>query len=232
MAAALFIFSNIFQAYRGVLQFPPYVKFDELKNPLAAALDIYATLKNIKERPAPWEFNYAIFFGQLSGLGGEVPYGTLLWQGIKNSVPGIFWKNKTVRNLNNLTASRFGFQVKDYAKNNFGFAQADFGYFSLILMPITMITIFIIMALIIKLTTRQPLLLWLLSGIILNYLTNIEQNEGDVIILFRNIMLFSMVYGAGYFLLKILDDLQRNLKLRTATSPVGVPDCHNDKQER
>jgi len=45
-------------------------------------------------------------------------------------------------------------------------------------------------------------------------------------------MLFSMVYGAGYFLLKILDDLQRNLKLRTATSPVGVPDCHNDKQER
>lgn len=200
MTGALFIFSNIYQSYRSALQFLPQTKFSELKNPFSAALDGRTTLKNIHDRPAPWEFNYMVFFGQLNGQDRDVPYGVLFHQGIKNSIPGLFWKNKTVESLNDMIAKRFDLPVIDYAKNNFGFAQADFGYFSIVLIPLAIIIILMTMALIVKLTQSQPLLLWLLSGIIINYLINIEQSAQDIIILFRNISLFTGIYVAGYYL--------------------------------
>lgn len=204
MTGALFIFSNIYQSYRGTLQSLTQAKLGEVKNPFSAALDGRATLENIKRRPAPWEFNYAIIFGQLNGKDRDVPYGVLFRQGIKNSIPGLFWQNKTIESLNDMVARRFGLPVIDYAKNNFGFAQADFGYFSIVLMPLVIIMIFITMALVVNLTKSQPILLLLLSGLILNYLINIEQDAVELFVVYRDILLLSTFYVVGYFLWKML----------------------------
>lgn len=203
LLVGLFIFSNIFQLYRGILQFPPSITLDQNKNPIAAIFDGNATLSNIRERPATWEFNYLIVESQLTGKGTDFPRGTLIWQGLKNSIPSILWPGKVVRSLNDMTAILYGFPVMDYGKNNFAFAQADFGVLSIIIVPIVMMIIFLTLIIIIRITKNNPTLLLILSGIVINYLINIEQNVADIFILYRNLIVFTIIYMIGPLLLKI-----------------------------
>ncbi len=208
LSLALLLFSNLFQAYRGMLQFPPSMSVSELRNPLSAALDVQATIKNLKMRPTAWEFNYSIFSGQRNE---QVPLqlGGIFWQGVKNSIPKIFWPGKEIVSLNDLTANLYGLQVMDYGKNNYAFAQVDFGYFSLIAMPALMIMIFLIMVFLTRISYNYPTIYLFLTGFVLNYLINIEENFADVLILFRNMTVVSIIIGMGYALNKIIQKIRK-----------------------
>lgn len=200
---SLFGFSNIYQSYREALQFPTLTNLKQLKNPISAALAGSSTLNNIRQRPATWEFNYLIFESTLTGKVINFTHGTIIWQGIKNSIPNLLWPNKVIQSLNNMTANYYGLPVIDYGKNNFAVSQADFGYFSVILLPIIMLIVFISLALIIKYAKNYPTLLLILSGSIINYLINIEEDGAEIFIMYRNLLLFALLYFAGYFLLKV-----------------------------
>jgi hypothetical protein len=193
LSLALLIFSNLFQSYRNVIQYPPSIP-DKLKNPISAALDVGATLHNIKIRPSPWEFNYEIFKGQFDGTAAQQPRGRILWIGLKNSIAKFIWPVKEVVSLNNLIATMYGWRVIDYAKNNFGFLQADFGFLSILIMPLMMLSVMIIFGVAAWKANDHPILLLLLTGFIINYLINIEQNIGDIFILFRNLIAICLIY--------------------------------------
>ena len=202
VSIGILIFSNVFQAYRNVLQFPDSVNSAEVKNPISAALDARSTLNNLKVRPSGWEFNYSIFRGQRYD---SVPLqlGGIFWQGLKNSIPRIFWPHKEVVSLNDLYVKLYSLPEADYGKNSFGFTQADFGYASIILMPILILIVTSTLVFIIMATKNYPVLLLLLSGTVINYLINIEQNVTDIFILYRDLIILTGVYLISDVLLKI-----------------------------
>ncbi len=202
LSLGILIFSNIFQAYRYVLQFPDSANPIEVKNPVSAALDPRYTLNNLKLRPSGWEFNYSIFRGQRYD---NVPLqrGGIFWQGLKNSIPRIFWPQKEVVSLNDLYVKLYSLPEADYGKNNFGFTQVDFGYGSIIIMPILILIVTSTLVVINMATKNYPVLLLLLSGTVINYLINIEQNVTDIFILYRDLIVLTGVYLIGDVLLKM-----------------------------
>ena len=195
---------NLLQTYGAMLQYPPVDYSGRWKNPIAAALDARATIDNLKIRLAPWEFNLFIFMGNLAGLEETVGYGDTMWQGLKNSIPRVLWPEKKVVSLNDITATRYGVQVIDYPKNNYGFLLADFGFLSCVLLPLMLLMVFVTMAIIILDTQEHQILLGLSSGILINYLINIEQNIADVYILYRNLLLIFSCYLICYLVRKYL----------------------------
>lgn len=202
VSMGILIFSNVFQAYRYPLQFPDSVNPIEVKNPISAALDARYTLNNLKERPSGWEFNYSIFRGQRYD---SIPLqlGGIFWQGLKNSIPRIFWPHKEVVSLNDLYVKLYSLPEADYGKNNFGFTQADFGYASIIIMPILILIVTSTLVFISMATKNYPVLLLLLSGTVINYLINIEQNVTDIFILYRDLLILTGVYLIGEVLIKM-----------------------------
>jgi hypothetical protein len=200
---SLLIFSNLFQSYRPLLQWPPASSWAQMKNPLAAALDARATISNLMIRPSQWGFNYFILKNQLDGRGRNEPAGAIIWLGLKNSIPRMFWPGKTVVSLNDMVAARYGVDIVDYSKNNYGFLLADFGYLSLAILPLILVAVFFTMGRIILSTKAYPLLLWLSTGLILNYLINIEQNIADIFILYRNLTLLFISYILCYSFYKL-----------------------------
>lgn len=212
---AIIMFSNLYQTYRAILQSQGQTNLlqyesqgrinpNHLKNPLRAAFDFTATLKNISYRTTAWEFNYLIF--DLQSI-EKVPLqlGRLSWQSLKNSIPKVFWPNKEIIPFINSIAKLYTIPYRDYEKNNFIFAQLEVGYFSIIVLPIFMVTLFILMGGTVIITRKHPILLLMLSGLVINYLINIEQNPDDVFILIRNMILCCCVYSLGYEGVKIID---------------------------
>lgn len=195
---SLLIFSNLFQTYRNLIQWPPAGSWAQMKNPLAAALDTRATIRNLTIRPSQWGFNYFILKNQLDGRDRDEPTGAIIWIGLKNSIPKVFWPGKKVVSLNDLVAARYGVDIIDYSKNNYGFLLADYGYLSLVILPLMLAVVFFTMGRIILCTKEYPLLLWLSTGLILNYLINIEQNIADIFILYRNLALLFISYVLCY----------------------------------
>jgi hypothetical protein len=207
---SLFIFSNLFQTYRGLIHWPPSDARVQKKHPLAAALDTRATIRNLAIRPSLWGFNYFILKNQLDGRDRDKPVGAISWLGLENSIPRVFWPRKKIVSLNDLVATRYGVDIMDYSKNNYGFLLADFGYLSFVILPLMLAAVFLTMGKIILSTKEHPLLLWLSTGLILNYLINIEQNIADIFILYRNLALLIISYTLCYSFYK----LARLLKTR------------------
>ncbi|MDO9071459.1 MAG: hypothetical protein Q7V36_08075, partial [Deltaproteobacteria bacterium] len=85
----------------------------------------------------------------------------------------------------------------DIGKNIFGVGQVEFGYFSLIIVPVIIIVIIAIMAASINMTIHYPTFLWLFSGNILFFLINIEENGNEIFYMLRNIGLIFMIF-CGY----------------------------------
>ena len=200
---SLLIFSNLFQTYRNLIHWPPAGSWAQMKNPLAAALDTRATITNLKIRPSQWGFNYFILKNRLDGRDRDEPVGAILWLGLKNSIPRVFWPGKKVVSLNDLVAARYSVEIVDYSKNNYGFLLADYGYLSLVILPLMLAVVFLTMGRIILSTKEYPLLLWLSTGLILNYLISIEQNIADIFILYRNLALLFISYILCYSFYKL-----------------------------
>ncbi len=217
VALSFIIFSNIYQSYRQKMELPSIAQNSEFyhfpkenfliktKSLPIAIFNIHSTLNNFKIRSALWEFNYLIINSQLSGKMPINPFGSILWQGFKNSVPRIIWPDKEVISLNDLTARLYGLPIIDYGKNIFAFSQADFGLFSIVILPIIFIIYLFSIKLFVKTTIGDPNLFLLVTGFCLYYLINIEQNYVEIFILYRNIGLIIGFYLLGCGIIKMAD---------------------------
>jgi hypothetical protein len=219
--------SNIYLVYR------PAAQQFQATNPdisvpaiYAAATNMDTTVSNLQERPAIWQLNYTILDKQIQHHGLSIPYGDLLWQGFRNTIPNAFWPGKSVYNLDDMVAHLYGMPARDYGTNNFAMSQADFGLLSVILLPLASLLVFLSMALLILATRRHPTLLLLLSGFFIFYLLNVEVDYGHIFVLYRNILTVMFIYFVAY----ILAHPQKRVRLynrkqlalpRPATGPQG-----------
>ena len=129
LVVAFFLFSNIYQAYRYDFQAVGQVDLAKLKNPFTASINFDATLENFKARPGTWEFNFLVFNHQYSKP-GMFTEGKIFWEGLKSSIPRIFWPDKQFMVIDEILAKLYNVKTKeiDIGKNIFGVAQVDFGY--------------------------------------------------------------------------------------------------------
>jgi hypothetical protein len=191
------LFSNLFQAYREVFQAVGPVKLEKLKNPLAAAINFDNTLKNLRVRPGTWEFNFLVVDHQVSKP-GMTTNGKITWEGFKSSIPRFFWPEKQFANIDDILAELYQVNRKgvDIGKNLYGVGQVDFGYLSLIIVPIIIIAIVVVMGILIEITAQYPTFLWLFSGNILFFLINIEENGNEIFFMIRYIIIILIIFGA------------------------------------
>ena len=200
----MFMISNIFQNYRNITNSPMAItEGGGVRTILRAALDTDATLSNLQIRMATWKFNYMIINKQVDNY-SLVPYGKILWESIKNVVPKLFWPGKPIYDTDEDIAIQYKFLVTDYPSNNFGSAQADFGYLSIVFLPLQMMILFYLISLLILLTKERPTLCTLVTGFSLQYLLNIEQTFTDYFVLIRNITMIIVCYGLCFQILKLL----------------------------
>jgi hypothetical protein len=206
LVGVFFLFSNLYQAYRDVFQTVGQVKLEKLKNPFVAIIDFNSTLDNLKFRPGTWEFNFLVFQNQFMKP-GMTTKGQITWEGVKSSIPRIFWPGKHFLWIDEVLAGLYGVKTQDIdiGKNLFGVGQVDFGYFSIIIVPLIILTIIVIMGVVIKMTMEYPTFLWLFSGNILFFLVNIEENGNEIFYMLRNIGFIFMIFGFYLAAIKILN---------------------------
>jgi hypothetical protein len=140
--------------------------------------------------------------------------GTISWEAIKSSIPRIFWPGKQFLMVDDILATLYHVNKKDIdiGKNLIGIAQVEYGYYSLIIVPLIIIIIIVIMAILNKMTMDYPTYLWLFSGNILYYLINIEENGNQIFYMVKNVVLIFMVF-CGYVAAKKIFEL-RAAKMR------------------
>jgi len=196
LVCGFFLFSNLFQAYREVFQAVGPVNLDKLKNPFEAAINFNATINNLKKRPGTWEFNFLVLNNQFSKP-NMATNGKITLEGFKSSIPRFLWADKQFTNIDNILADLYHVKEReiDIGKNLLGVAQVDFGYLSIIIVPIIIITIVIIMGLLIKITIHYPTFLWLFTGNILFFLINIEENGNEIFFMVRYIIITLILFG-------------------------------------
>jgi hypothetical protein len=219
--------SNIYLVYRPAAQQYQTTNPDiSVSGIYAAATNMDTTVSNLQKRQALWQYNYTILDKQIQQHGLSIPYGDLLWQGFKNSIPRVFWPEKSVYNLDDMVGHLYGIPARDYPTNNFAMSQADFGLLSVIFLPLASLLVFLSMALLILATRRHPTLLLLLSGFFIFYLLNVEIDYGHIFVLYRNIFISILVFFVAY----ILAHPRRRVRLynrkqlalsRAATRPQG-----------
>ena len=199
MALVFFLCSNIFQAYRDDLQDVGHLNLKKLKNPFTAAINFEATLENLKTRPGTWEFNFLVFDHQFSKPGMTTD-GKITMEGIKSSIPKFFWPDKQFLMIDKILGQLYQVRSKeiDIGKNLFGVGQVEFGYYSLIIVPLIIIIMLAMMAALIKMTINYPTYLWLFSVNILYFLINIEENGNEIFYMLRNIGIIFMIF-CGYW---------------------------------
>ncbi len=198
LIGTFFLFSNMYQSYRDVLFTVGKVDQDKLKNPISAALDFNSTINNLKERAGTWEFNFLIFNNQIN-KSQMVTHGQIALEGIKSSIPRIFWPEKRFSLIDDILVKlgKVSYGEVLTGKNLFGLAQVDFGYYSIIIVPAIILSIIAIMAGLISISLRYPAFLLFFTGIIIDYLINIEENGNMIFFMFRNILLLLFAF-CGY----------------------------------
>lgn len=204
-----FLFSNIYQAYRYDFQTVGQFDLAKLRNPFTAVINFDATFESFKARPGTWEFNFLVFNQQYNNL-GMFTDGKISWEGIKSSIPRIFWPGKQFMVIDEILAKLYHVKPKeiDIGKNMFGVVQVEYGYFSLIIVPLIILIIITIMGSLIKMTMNYPTFLWLFSGNILFFLVNIEENGNEIFYMLRNIGLILLIFYGYLMANKIIKILQ------------------------
>ena len=211
----LVAFSNIYLTYRSI-SLGLAVTPDKLgvSGIYSAATNLDTTLWNLQERMGVWQLNYMIIDKQIHYYGLDIPYGNILWHGLKNTIPNILWPGKIVSDLDALMAYQYMLPVTDYPTNNFAMMQADFGFLSVILLPLQLLFVFFSAALLIQASRRHLTLLWLWSGYIIYYLLRIEVDYSEWFILYRNILTVTIVYLAAYWLFRPLSRVRLHKRRR------------------
>ena len=114
--------------------------------------------------------------------------GKVNLEGLKSSIPRIFWPEKQFICIDDILSVLYNVNRKDIdiGKNLFGLGQVDYGYLSIIIVPVIVLGIIYLLGFLVKTTTPYPSFLWLLSGNIIFFLINIEENGNEIFFMFRN----------------------------------------------
>jgi hypothetical protein len=205
MILSFFIVSNMYLTYRPKLQVVG-VSFSSLENPVSAALNFNATLVNLKDRPGTWEFSYLVFDEQMKESRSVTTNGKITLEGFKSAIPRLFWPGKKFRMTSEVIAEEYKADLKDVSlgSNIFGIAQSEFGYFSIVVVPLAIISIMLMTALLLKITFNFPEFFWLISATILNFLIYIEENQSEMFSMLRNIIIIMLVFSLFSMARKIL----------------------------
>jgi hypothetical protein len=190
LLCTFFVFSNVFEAYRNILQTVGHVKSSNYKNILIAAVNMKSTVANLKARPGTWEFDYLVLSHQFNSS-GMTTNGKVAWEGFKSAIPRIIWPNKQFIVVDQILSQLYGVTPKqiDIGKNLYGIVQVDFGYYSFIIVPVVFLFIFYLMGGLLKLFDEYPTFSWLLSGNIIFFLVNVEENGNEIFFMFRNVII-------------------------------------------
>lgn len=199
LVLTFFLFSNLFESYRGILERVGQITSEDLrdlKGPFSAAINYQPTLKFLARRPGTWEFSYLVLNKQIRD-GIVTTKGNLLKEGLKSAIPRYFWHDKEFSLIDDTLAQLYGVKPKeiDIGKNNYGVAQVEFGFFSLVVVPVVILLLLMFMALLNKKSAQYPTFLWLFTGNILYYLINIEENGTDIFIMLRNIIFLGLLFA-------------------------------------
>jgi len=198
LVCTFFVFSNLFQAYRSVFQSVGKIEINKLDNPFSAALNYNLTIKNFACRPGTWEFSFLVINNQLNRT-EMTTNGKLSLEGFKSSVPRLFWPKKQFAVVDDILSELYNVNPKDIdiGKNLFGVGQVDFGYYSIIIVSLVILFIIYLLGILVKITTPYPTFLWLISGNIIFFLINIEENGNELFIMLKNmiiILILLMIY--------------------------------------
>jgi hypothetical protein len=193
---AFFLFSNIYQSYRNVLFTVGEVKANKLENLFSAALDFNSTLHNLQIRAGTWEFNYLVLDQQM-GKSGMTTNGSLTCEGIKSAIPRIFWPGKHFCLIDDFLANFYKVEKKDVniAKNIFGMVQLDYGFYSIIIVPMVVLMIIVMMGFLVSITIKYPTFLTMITGNIIYYLINLEENGNEIFFMIRNVFIILILLG-------------------------------------
>ncbi|PIU52332.1 MAG: hypothetical protein COS90_11975 [Deltaproteobacteria bacterium CG07_land_8_20_14_0_80_60_11] len=120
-------------------------------------------------------------------------------EGFKSSVPRLFWPKKQFAVVDDILSELYNVNPKDIdiGKNLFGVGQVDFGYYSIIIVSLVILFIIYLLGILVKITTPYPTFLWLISGNIIFFLINIEENGNELFIMLKNmiiILILLMIY--------------------------------------
>jgi len=194
-----FVFSNLFESYRNILEHVGEVTVKEVKklrSPLSALMNFQSTLEFLSRRPGTWEFSYLVLNKQIRE-GVASTKGQIFKESLKSAVPRYFWPTKNFLLIDDLLAKLYGVRPKeiDIGKNNFGVIQCEVGFLSIIVVPIMILGLILLMRFLIKISCQHYVFLWIFSANIMYYLVNIEDNGNDIFFLIRNILLILMLYG-------------------------------------
>lgn len=196
LVVVFFLFSNIYQSYRTILFTVGEVNQKKVENPISAALDFGSTILNLQIRAGTWEFNYLVLDHQMDKP-GMTTNGIVTWEGIKSAIPRIFWPGKNFCLIDDFLAKFYNVRKVDVniAKNIFGIAQLEIGFYSIIIVPVIILLIIIMMGYLVKITIKYPTFLTLISGNIINYLINLEENGKEILFMFRNLVFLLILLG-------------------------------------
>jgi hypothetical protein len=213
LVGVLFISSNMYQTYRGQILFKGgQVDVKKIENPLYAALNYHSTIQNFQLRAGTWELNFLVFNEQIN-KSGMTTNGILTWEALKSSIPRILWSGKHFSLIDDYLAEFYHVNrgAVNIAKNIFGLAQLDFGYLSIIIIPVILLMIIGIMGVIISKTSQYPTFIMIFTGNILWYLINIEGNGNEIFFMLRNIIIILWLFGL-YILTDKIYRIYRNHK--------------------
>lgn len=215
LICTFFVFSNVFEAYRNTLQTVGQVNSNTYKNILTAAVNMKSTVANLKARPGTWEFNFLVLNHQFNSS-GMTTNGKVAWEGFKSAIPRIIWPDKQFMVVDQILSQLYRVTPKqiDIGKNLYGIVQVDFGYYSFLIVPAVFLFIIYLMGRLIELSKEYPTVLWLISGNIIFFLVNVEENGNEIFFMLRNVII---ILG-----LMVLYVLARKIYLKVFNKPVGV----------
>lgn len=192
-----FISSNIYQTYRNDFLFKEgQISAKKLENPFLAALNYHSTIHNFKIRAGTWEFNFLVFNQQIDNC-NVTTKGKLMGDAFKSSIPRFFWPGKQFALIDDYLSSFFMVKKRDVniAKNIFGIAQLDFGYYSIIIISAILLLIIIIYGGGVGKMDEYPTFMILFAGNIIWYLINFEANGNEIFFMLRNIIIIVFLFA-------------------------------------
>jgi hypothetical protein len=214
LLCTFFLFSNVFEAYRNILQKVGQV--NTRKNILSAVTNMESTLSNLRARPGTWEFDFLVLDHQFNSSGMTTD-GKVAWEAFKSAVPRMVWPHKQFVVVDQILSKLYKVNPKqiDIGKNLYGIVQVDFGYYSFLIVPTIILFIIYLMAGLMELSKEYPTFLWLFSGNIIFFLVNVEENGNEIFFMLRNIIIVLGLMGlyvlAHKLCLKVLDKPREDL---------------------
>ena len=122
--------------------------------------------------------------------------GKLMGDAFKSSIPRFFWPEKQFTLIDDYLTDFFMVRKRDVniAKNIFGIAQLDFGYYSIIIVPAILLLIIAIYGVGVEKMFDYPTFMILFAGNIIWYLINFEANGNEIFFMLRNIVIIVLLF--------------------------------------